>query len=392
MIQLQNIYTERSNDRVYLKSDCIIGGEQQTLWYATASEHEKHISITNADAFILFIFIYAVRENLEFKSIVPISKRLKFGLLEVLLPAFQEMGFQAKTEQFSFEQEDETTYPEAKAVGTAMSFGVDSFFTFIKGLNSIEQLNYLTLFNAGAFGQDGGKKAAELFQDMKSKVHDFASENNLGFIWIDTNLNEIFKMPFVQSHTYRNFSCVLMLQKLFKTYYYASTFSVKDFKLTQSDSSNYELLNSKAIATNSIEFHVSGLMQNRTNKTKVIAGSEITFDNLNVCLITPDNKNIKTANRTQNCSKCFKCIRTMVTLDIIGELNKFSKVFDLAVYNKNKNKYLASLLYKKYRAKDDYAKDIFKEAKVQKYHIAPIVYYYAVLRAFQPILRKIKNA
>lgn len=392
MIYLKNIYLEKDNEQIFLKADCKIQGKAKTLWYATDSEHEKHISTTNADAFILFIFIYAVFENVAFESSVPISKRLKFGLLEVLLPAFQEMGFKTKTEQFSFEQEDETTYPEAKAVGTAMSFGVDSFFTFIKGMNSIEQLNYLTLFNAGAFGQHGGKKAAELFQGMKSKVHDFASENNLGFIWVDTNLNEIFKMPFVQSHTFRNFASVLVFQKLFGEYLYASSQPLDRFSLDKSATGFYELLISKALKSNSLELHISGLYEDRIQKTKCVSKDILTHNNLNVCMITPDNKGINDQTVFPNCSKCVKCARTMITLDIIKKLKKYKKVFDLEIYKKNKNKYLADLLYKKYRAKDDFAKEIFREAKVQKYHIAPIVYYYAVLRGFQPILRKIKNA
>lgn len=392
MIELKNIYIDKTEDKVYLKSDCLIDGVEKTLWFSTNLENERYIATTNADAFILFIFIYCVFENLKFKSLVPISKRLKFGLLEVLLPAFQQMGFKASAENFFFEHEDGTIYPEAKGVGTAMSFGVDSFFTYIKGINSAQKLNCLTLFNAGAFGQNGGERAEELFEEMKSKVKDFAGKNNMNFIWVDTNLNATFEMPFVQTHTFRNFASVLVFQKFFKAYYYASGINVENFKLSKLDPAYYDLLNSKAIASNSLEFHISGLTENRIVKTKTISQSKITFDNLNVCLITPDNKNINSQNKTPNCSKCFKCARTMVSLDILGRLDNFRDVFDLKVFNKNKIKYLAELNYKRYRNNDVLAKEIFSEAKTQNYQIPPIVYYYTVLRAFQPIIRKFKNA
>jgi hypothetical protein len=389
MIELKNIYLKKKGNGIYFCSIIKIADKEEELWYSTSISNEKYISTSNADAFILFIFIYAVFENLEFKSNVPISKRLKFGLLEVILPAFQEMGYKAIPEQFSFDLEDKSIYPEANAVGTAMSFGVDSFYTYIQGLKSIEKLNCLTLFNAGAFGQYGGEKAAELFETMKNRVHDFAIQSNMGFVWVDTNLNEIFQMPFVKTHTFRNFASVLVFQKLFKFYYYASGISATNFKLNKLDPAYYDLLNSKVISSNSLEFHISGLFEDRIEKTKMIANNKITYDHLNVCLITPDNKDLKD---NKNCSKCIKCARTMVSLDILGHLDQYQKVFDLSIYKKNRNKYLAELLYKKFRSRDVLAKEIFKEAKERNYTIPVIVYYYSFLRVFQPIVRKIKNA
>lgn len=392
MIELIDIYKRKENDVSFFCSKIKIDNKAQEIWFSTSLENEKHISESNADAFILFIFFYCVFENLEFKSNVPISKRLKFGLLEVLLPVFQEMGFKTTKEMFDLKLEDETKYPEASAIGTAMSFGVDSFFSYIKGRESINKINYLTLFNAGAFGQYGGEKALGLFEAMKLKVIDFASQNKLGFVWVNTNLNEVFKMPFVQTHTFRNFACVLVFQKLFKGYYYASGINIKNFKLNKLDPAYYDLINVKALAANSLELHISGLTENRIEKTRAISDNEVTFRNLNVCLITPDNKNLNSENKSPNCSKCFKCARTMVTLDILGKLDNFSNVFDLKVFNKNKFKYLAELKYKQYRSNDVLAKEIFNEAKTKGYNIPIKVYYYTVLRIFQPIIRKINNA
>lgn len=390
-IELNTLDVKNKADKVFLYSLVKIDDKEKEIWFATHNENEKYISLTNGDAFILFIFIYAVFENLEFKSKVPISKRLKFGLLEVLLPAFQKMGFKAELEQFKFEKEDETVYPEANAIGTAMSFGVDSFFTFLQGRKSIQKLNYLTLFNAGAFGNYGGKETERLFEGMKSRVAAFASKNNINFVWVDTNLNEIFRMSFIQTCTFRNMACVLMFQKLFKTYYYASGVSISDFALNELKPEYYDLLSAKAISTNSLEFHISGLTENRMEKTTIISKNEITYENLNVCLVTSDYSEASLNTTFKNCSKCFKCIRTMISLDIIGKLREYHKVFDLNIYKKNKNKYLAELLYKKYRAKDVYSIEIFSEAKIRDYHIPAIVYYYAILRIFQPIVRKIKD-
>src|SRR5690606_22401124 len=158
----------------------------------------------------------------------------------------------------------------------------------------------LTLFNAGAFGQYGGVEAERLFELMKSKVKDFAKKEGKEFLWVNTNLNEILKMKFVQTHTFRNFSCVLIFQKYFKKYYYASGLSINSFKLTDTDPAYYDVLNSKAIAGNSLEFFISGLLTNRMRKTILISNNRVTFSELNVCLITPDNQSIKINEKVHN--------------------------------------------------------------------------------------------
>lgn len=111
--------------------------------------------MTNTDAFILILLIYAVFNNLKLSSDAAVSSRLKYGLLEMLLPAYQMMGYASKKEDFNFPLEDDSKFEEAKAVGTAMSFGVDSFYTYLNSLSSDLPVDTLTLFNAGAYGQEG---------------------------------------------------------------------------------------------------------------------------------------------------------------------------------------------------------------------------------------------
>ena len=388
---LRKIYLEKNQDIIYLKADCVIEGCAETLWYATSIENEKYISLTNADAFILVLFIYSIFNNKRLKSEVPISTRLKYGLLEILLPTFQMMGYKSIKEDFDFALEDDSIFPEAKAVGTAMSFGVDSFHAYLDSQNTQYPVDTLTLFNAGAFGQHGGVEAKRLFELMKSKVKNFAKKEGKKFLWVDTNLNEKLKMEFVQTHAYRNFSCTLMFQNLFSKYYYASGLTIDSFKLTDTDTAYYDLLISKAIGSNCLEFIISGLTINRMQKTKIIAESSITFDELNVCIIVPDNKNLNKNNITTNCSKCFKCIRTMTYLDVIGELEKYRNVFDLNIYKKKKDRYLGNLLYMKYRANNVFSKELFEEARKRNYKLNKKIYYYALIRVFQPIFKRLKS-
>lgn len=391
MIVLNSISKYSKNDEVYLSATVNLNGVEKTIWYSTDKKFENYITITNADSFILILFIYSIFNNKKFKSEVAVSKRLKYGLLEIMLPAFQMMGYNSTKKDFDFSIVDKTIFHEAKAVGTAMSFGVDSFHAYLDSLKTEFPVDTLTLFNAGAFGEDG-VESRQLFELMKSKVDVFAKKINKDFVWVDTNLNEILQMSFLKSHSFRNFSCVLVLQKMFTKYYYASGLTVDSFKLVDSDTAYYDLLSSKVLISNNLELITSGLLTSRMQKTIFIADSEITYEELNVCIIVPDNKNINKENITVNCSKCFKCIRTMTYLDVIGKLDNYKNVFDLKDYHKNKNRYFGNLLYMKYRANNVFSKELFEEVKKRNFKLNKRVYFYALIRIFQPILNKIKHS
>ncbi|MFK7779794.1 MAG: hypothetical protein QM490_01490 [Candidatus Gracilibacteria bacterium] len=393
MIELKEIFIRRNNDKVFLCSNIKIDNKEQEVWFSADKRFEKYISLTNGDCFILVLFIYAVLNNKSFVSAVPVSKRLKYGVIDVLLNTFINKGIYPKNLNIDFKYEDDTLYPEANSIGTAMSLGVDSFYTLSKNIKSDHAIDVLTLFNAGAYGQYGGDSVRNLFEKMKSQVSNLSDELGLDFLWVDTNLNEILKMPFVKTHTFRNFACVLMFQKLFKSYYYASGITLDNFKLNFNDSAYYDLLNSKSIAGNSLEFHISGLNEGRLDKTKDISEYELTYNNLNVCLVTSDNKKLSNnSKKLNNCSRCYKCIRTMVTLDILGKLHLYKNVFDLNVYKDNKEKYLAEILYMKIRTNNIFSQEILEQIKLNKYQVSYKVYYYLFLRALQPITKKIKNA
>mgnify|MGYP003577444638 FL=1 len=61
---------------------------------------------------------------------------------------------------------------------------------------------------------------------------------------------------------------------------------------------------------------------------------------LNVC--------VDPAFEGRNCSVCFKCRRTLMTLELLGKAEDYREVFDLEKFRATKNSYLARVLrYKK---------------------------------------------
>lgn len=79
------------------------------------------------------------------------------------------------------------------------------------------------------------------------------------------------------------------------------------------------------IRTENVELIIDGCQYRRTQKTENIADWKIAQKYLNVCINSKDGT---------NCSRCSKCMRTLIPLDAMGKLDKFSGTFNLDVYRK----------------------------------------------------------
>jgi hypothetical protein len=67
-----------------------------------------------------------------------------------------------------------------------------------------------------------------------------------------------------------------------------------------------------------------------------------------VALYEPSYKYLNVCTQSaQNCNQCKKCTRTILALDAIGYLEKYSAVFDVEYYKKHKQNYLSKLIFYK---------------------------------------------
>jgi len=269
---------------------------------------------------------------------------------------------------------------EPKANATGCSLGVDSFSSILHHIDKscLEgyRLTHLTYFNVGAHGTKDLKGTEEsFFHDLKT-IQKFGEEIGLPVVWVNTNLQVLYQdFTFNQSHTFENPSVVLALQKLFKRYFYASGCTFLDYNLK-------ELLESFVYLEDPILARIStectSLMSDdydlsRTDKTRYIANHPITYKNLYVCLkeqISNDNGDDIIASikdKTRNCSRCEKCMRTLLTLDIIHATKQYESIFDLRYFEKAKKFYIGKVLA--YRKSDSYYSDIYGLMKKEKYDI-----------------------
>lgn len=62
-----------------------------------------------------------------------------------------------------------------------------------------------------------------------------------------------------------------------------------------------------------------------------------------------------------NCTRCDKCLRTILTLDILGKKEKYHNIFDLKYYDKSKDLYVGKVIA--YKRRETYYQEIYQLMK-----------------------------
>lgn len=252
-----------------------------------------------------------------------------------------------------------------KAVGTGFSGGVDSLCTYINHVSEdcpdSFHITHLTLFNVGAYGNDF-EYSQIAFQKDKERASRFASSEGKPFITVNTNIGVLYNHKDISNYSLRSTLClsvgILSLSKLFKTYFISSTGTIDGMKLNRFDQYYYEDSLVQLLSNHNTQIFISETDLNRVEKTRIIASSPLSKENLYVCAADIMNEKFGTNYRKEkpNCSECFKCERTLLTLDYLGVLDEYKDRFDIDKYRKNKNKHLKNIAIK--RDYDHFAKEI----------------------------------
>lgn len=329
----------KHDDFVRIQASYETNVDTGVLWYDFPAEYAEYLVLDNSDAFLVGLLLQAMKtgEDLFIKS--KISTKLFYNITTYLIPALLLSSNNFKAIKIIPDQLNDENLNIYKATATGSSCGIDSTATIIEHLklNYSYSLNYVTYLNAGSHGQWNGEIAKKAYAQRFKKVKNFASELKLPLIEIKTNIGEILGNDFQKAHSLRNLSCILNLQKLFKTYYYASAYRFDFFKIDKNDTSSWDILITQYISTESLDFVSSMSHLNRIERTKIVSEFDLAFRFLDVC--TSPNFNDKI-----NCSQCDKCMRTQLTLETFGKLNQFEPVFYLEKYYKLKKDFLGKII------------------------------------------------
>lgn len=355
------------------------------LWFAVPKEYKQYLSEDRADAFVVALIWYAMVTESDIVSIAPISNQMFFSIQQQLVPALmkEEKGYKKQIRIKS--PTIESKYEGVCGVGTGMSCGVDSLYTLKlysdPNIPVSYRLTHLAYFNMGAiFHPDrlsnktySIKEFYETTDAMSEEKRKNASQVadlvHIPLLYIKSNMDcDYYRGAYGDTGVYRNCSCVLALEKLFGKYYCSSAGWPEYFNLNlDQGSEHYESLLCASFSTENTQFILSDYAS-RLEKTIALADDKITQDYLDVCF------------RFNSCGECSKCYRTLITLDLLGKVDGYHKVFDVNKFKRERNKAYAWLLQTKNGdMKDDnvvFAVDIYDYAKKHCISIPKVAYVY----------------
>lgn len=366
------------SDSLVLVKVCIEEpGNIRYLWYKVPRQYEQYITMEVADAFIVAFLLYAMERGLNLRSELPVSSSLLVKLRKYLIPFINYIN-----KDMMMIDIIATSYKskfEGEHCGTGISCGVDSLSTVVQhGLEESEisyKIDTLTLLNTGYYG---GENSSTQYLNFIGRSESFCNNFGFHFMTVDSNIADITGYNFLSAHTYLTCSTLLLFQKYFRVYYYASGYPVADFRPVFKDSAYYDIYLLNCISTESIDFISSCCTLSRVDKTRIIANYSDIFSSLYVCV---------SGNSSHNCSECEKCIRTMLALEAIRMKERIPDVFNVEIYNKNRIKYISYML--RHRKRSVYYQEIYNAMKENKVSIPILAYVNIVPCRFE--IRRLKN-
>ncbi len=315
----------------------------ETLWYSLNHAFGDLVS-DSCDAPLVALLIPAMANGEDIHVTGAISERLLYNLsgsyqrlLQYIIPSLHRVEIHP--------EEVHTRTVRASGVATGFSGGIDSYCVLAdycySDVPEAFKITHLLFNNVGSHGKGGER----LFRERYARLNPVAEHIGLPFVMVNSNVDAFYKkgLGFEQTHTVRNLSVALLLQGGIGRYMYASGFSFKDvfvgatYDMAYSDTIALPLLSTETLDAFSV-----GSEYTRIEKTLRVANLCDSYDTLDVC-VNADH----TQNRT-NCSTCWKCMRTLLSLDICGVVERYSASFNLDVYKQRKSKYIGQVLMSRY--------------------------------------------
>lgn len=331
MIFIEAPEMRKMDGSVTLFARCCLPQGEKTVYLQTDDQWEPYLCRERSDAFLILLLPLAMRLGEDVTCAAPVTEELLYQLSEMFIP--------------SLCANSQTLYPtkifaktapaleNVDAVGTGCSCGVDSFHAIMQHLDTPYpgmDVTHLCLY----YSMVHNPKNDAVFEEEVRRSTVVAQKLGLPLIVIHTNCMDVVpaKDWFNNLHTFTGAFIALSLQKLWKTYYYASGYSFAEFSVLDSektDCSRYDLLTLTCASTGRLRLYSEGSERSRFDKTARIARHPIVQQHLHVC-----------NDKADNCCVCGKCVRTMLCLDALGVLPAFGQVFDLAKYKANRDDHL----------------------------------------------------
>jgi hypothetical protein len=312
-----------SPDKIRLQADVIYQNNcQENFWIDYPRELGSDISLSgNPWLSLLTPLAMKLREPLSIEA--PVDRihfennRKLIDIWKIWYPFLEKPVIDVEVKERLFENKPGKTL-------SFFSAGIDSCFSLAwhndpllsKGQTSIEDVMIIWGFDIPL---SNGKE----FKRKLDRAKTIEGPYKVSVIDVATNIRETMikdtNWGFL-THGPALAAIALGLEKRYKKVLIASTGGYGDLKYWGS-----HVLTDPLFANAQTEFVHDGAEYDRVEKTRSIMNSSL-MDILHVC---------NTSLTDQNCSRCEKCLRTMIILDIMGQLDQY-KAFDISQYDPKK--------------------------------------------------------
>lgn len=334
---------EKDTAKTRVTTEIDFNGRKKALWFEVDLEYAQYLCPERGDGLLIAMLWLAMRNGCDIECKVPVTAELKYQLETYLIPALAKHSKEMYATKILAE-EAPLPVPNEGAVGTGISCGIDSLHALKQNLSGWKgkRLTHLAIYNVGAFGNfDANKRETQFNWQIENSLR-LCRELGLKLVVANSNLKADFWSDFRYTHTYCNVFAVYMLQKLWGTYFYASSgLDMSEFSVVSADildSSHYDVYSLPCFSTRNLKFYSEGATLSRFEKTKELVDWAWAARYLHVCCY----------DEGKNCGRCFKCRRTLVTIDALGALDKFTDVFDIEYYKSHRSKYMKWLVLQSY--------------------------------------------
>ena len=340
-MQIKKPIVSKTPEGTVLSAKVSFQGKDDECFYSVPAAYAEFADTESSNCFLVGMLYPAMRYGEDIDVEGTVSARLLYNLNEYLIPLMAICDPRLKRIRVTAGATDDKGWPEAKAVGTGFSGGIDSFATIYDHLERPTpegfRLTHLFFFNVGAHGipkKPGDMEAIERqFHARYEKLKPFPDEAGLPFVPVDSNVHKFHPWGHLEIATFATISAVMFLQRGIRRYYLASSghtyrqiwkFLGEGGRPDAIGRMNMMLL--PWLSTESLDLVDDGNLYDRSGKTVLIADYAPAAKYLNVCY---GHDTLDT-----NCSVCPKCARTLLTLEILGRLDAFSAVFDIPRYKR----------------------------------------------------------
>jgi hypothetical protein len=308
------------------------GSGRQPLWYRVDSSFDDLLS-DRSDAALVALLIPAMIRGEDIHVAGTISEKTFYNasnalqeVLRLVMPFLHRIKVAA----------DDIRPSPAPALGVATGFsgGIDAFCTlaghhYRRDIAPGYRLTHLLFNSVGSVRVASDDLFRERCQQLKRAV----DRLGLPFVTVRSNLDTFYPTgSFQQTHTLRNASVALLLQNGLGRFLYASSHPYVDTFVGEADAPGFSepvllpLLSNGALDAISVDCEYT-----RVQKTVIVADIPDSYDTLDVCFREENGV---------NCSACRKCLRTLLTLEIAGRLDRYAAVFDAAEYHRQRGSFI----------------------------------------------------